>query len=124
MKLPRPGPRTSDAYLRFIPRTEMDIAVVGAGVSVTLDASGTCTAARVSIGAVAPTVLLVPKAAEAIIGRHIDATALDALAKACSDASSPITDRRGTVAYRKKVVGVLAKRATEIAARRAQEKSA
>jgi carbon-monoxide dehydrogenase medium subunit len=121
LKLPTPAPRTSDAYLRFIPRTEMDIAVVGAGVSVTLDASGTCSAARVSIGAVAPTVLLVPQAAAAIVGKKIDATSLSALAKACSDASSPITDKRGTIEYRKKVVGVLARRATEIAAKRVQE---
>ena len=49
---PRP-PRSSDAYLRFIPRTEMDIAVVGAGVSLTVDGAGTITAARVSLGAVA-----------------------------------------------------------------------
>src|SRR5262245_36344413 len=121
LKLPTPAPRTSDAYLRFIPRTEMDIAVVSAGVSVTLDTNGTVTAARVSIGAVAPTVLLVPQAAAAIVGKKLDATSLAALAKACSDVASPITDKRGTIAYRKKVVGVLAKRATEIAAKRAQE---
>ena len=55
---PRPA-RSGDAYLRFIPRTEMDIAVVGCGISVTLDDKGVCTAARVALGAVAPTVLLV-----------------------------------------------------------------
>src|SRR5581483_11458158 len=64
-KLPPRPPRSGDAYLRFIPRTEMDIAVVGCGVSVTLDERGTCTAARIALGAVAPTVILVPAAAEA-----------------------------------------------------------
>src|SRR5262249_48205161 len=68
---PRP-PRSSDAYLRFIPRTEMDIAVVGAGVSLTVDAAGTITAARVSLGAVAPRVLLVAGAAAAIVGSRLD----------------------------------------------------
>src|SRR2546426_5076617 len=63
---PRPK-GSSDAYLRFIPRTEMDIAVVGAGVSLTVDGAGTITAARVSLGAVAPRVLLVPEAARAIV---------------------------------------------------------
>lgn len=118
--LPRPAPGTSDAYLRFIPRTEMDIAVAGAGVSITLDSDGTCTAARVSIGAVAPTALLVPAAAEALIGTKLDDAALQAAAAAATAASSPITDRRGTVEYRRHVVGVLVRRAAAIAAQRAQ----
>ena len=65
-------PRSADAYLRFIPRTEMDIAVVGAGVDVTLDAAGVCTDARIVLGAVAPTAVLVPDAAAALIGRKLD----------------------------------------------------
>src|SRR5258707_4649122 len=71
-KLPSRPARSSDAYLRFIPRTEMDIAVVGCGVSVTLDAKGVCTAARVSLGAVAPTVLLVQSASDVLIGHTLD----------------------------------------------------
>jgi len=118
--VPRPAANTSDAYLRFIPRTEMDIAVAGAGVSVTLDDSGTCTAARVGIGAVAPTALLVPEAAAALVGSKLDDAALQAAADAASAASSPITDRRGTVEYRRQVVGVLVKRAASIAAERAK----
>lgn len=118
----RPPAHTGDAYLRFIPRTEMDIAVAGAGVSVTLDGDGTCVAARVSIGAVAPTALLVPAAADALVGTKIDEAALDAAAAASTAASSPITDRRGTVEFRKHVVGVLTKRAAGIAADRARER--
>ena len=117
--LPRRPARSGDAYLRFIPRTEMDIAVVGVGVSVTLDAKGVCTAARVSLGAVAPTVLLVPEAAKAIIGTKMDKAALDALAKACSAACRPIDDKRGTREFRIKVAGVLARRAAQIARKRA-----
>ncbi|MFD1158646.1 FAD binding domain-containing protein [Roseovarius aestuarii] len=117
--LPERGARSSDAYLRFIPRTEMDIAVVGCAVSLTLDEDGTCTAARVSLGAVAPTVLLVPEAADALIGTKVDDTALDALAAACSAAAKPIDDKRGTVDFRVHVAGVLAKRAAKIAKKRA-----
>jgi len=117
--LPNRPPRSGDAYLRFIPRTEMDIAVVGVGVSLTLDAKGVCTDARVSLGAVAPTVLLVPEAAKALIGTKIDKAALDALAKACSAACRPIDDKRGTREYRIKVAGVLARRAAQIARKRA-----
>lgn len=120
IKVPRPAPGTADAYLRFIPRTEMDIAVAGAGVSVTLDRDGTCTAARVGIGAVAPTPLLVPAGAEAIMGTKVDDDALAALAQAVSRAASPITDRRGTAEYRRDIVGVLARRAARIAAERAR----
>lgn len=117
--LPKRPPRSGDAYLRFIPRTEMDIAVVGVGVSVTLDAKGVCTDARVSLGAVAPTVLLVPDAAKALIGTKMDKKALDALAAACSAACRPIDDKRGTREYRIKVTGVLARRAAQIARKRA-----
>ncbi|MBS27896.1 MAG: oxidoreductase [Alphaproteobacteria bacterium] len=115
---PRPA-GSSDAYLRMIPRTEMDIAVVGVGVSLTIE-DGVCTAARVGVGAVAPTVLLVEDAAKALIGSKLDDAALDAAAGACSAACNPIDDKRGTVAYRTKVAGVLLKRTTEIAAERAQ----
>ena len=117
--LPARPERSSDAYLRFIPRTEMDIAVVGCGVSLTLDESGTCTAARVALGAVAPTVIEVPAAADALIGTKVDEAALEAVAAACSAAASPISDKRGTAEYRTHVAGVLARRATSIALKRA-----
>jgi carbon-monoxide dehydrogenase medium subunit len=114
---PRPK-GSSDAYLRMIPRTEMDIAVVGCGVSLTLD-NGTCTAARVGLGAVAPTVLLVEEAAKALIGSKLDEAALAKAAAACRAACRPIDDKRGTIAYRTKVAGVLLKRTALIAAERA-----
>lgn len=114
---PRPK-GSSDAYLRMIPRTEMDIAVVGCGVSLTMD-NGTCIAARVGLGAVAPTVLLVEEAAKALIGSRIDDAALAKAAAACSAACRPIDDKRGTIAYRTKVAGVLLKRTSLIAAERA-----
>ncbi|WP_299959485.1 xanthine dehydrogenase family protein subunit M [uncultured Roseobacter sp.] len=117
--LPARPARSADAYLRFIPRTEMDIAVVGCAVSLTLDDAGLCTDARVSLGAVAPTVLLVPDAATALIGTSLDDAALDALAAACSAAAKPIDDKRGTVEFRVHVAGVLAKRAALAAKKRA-----
>ena len=116
---PRP-PRSSDAYLRFIPRTEMDIAVVGAGVSLTVDGNGTITAARVSLGAVAPRVLLVPAAAQAIVGSRLDKGAQDRLEAAARAACAPIDDKRGTVEFRIQVAGVLARRAALIALDRAR----
>jgi carbon-monoxide dehydrogenase medium subunit len=119
--LPRRPPRTGDAYLRFIPRTEMDIAVVGAGVCLTLDGRGACTAARVGLGAVAPRPLLVTEAADALIGTEVDDGALERLAEAASAACRPIDDKRGTREYRIKVAGVLARRAAEIALARARE---
>lgn len=118
--LPARRANSADAYLRFIPRTEMDIAVVGCAVSLSLDDGGTITHARVSLGAVAPTVLLVTKAAEAIIGTQLDDAALDALAAAASAAAKPINDKRGTIDFRKDVSGVLARRAAKIAYSRAK----
>jgi carbon-monoxide dehydrogenase medium subunit len=116
--LPSRPPGSGDAYLRMIPRTEMDIAVVGCGVSLTLK-DGLCTAARVGLGAVAPTVLLVEAAAKALIGSRLEAAALDKAAAACSAACRPIDDKRGTIAYRTKIAGVLLKRTAKIAAQRA-----
>ena len=118
-RLPKRPPRSSDAYLRFIPRTEMDIAVVGAGVSLTLDAGGTCTDARVVLGAVAPTAILAADAAAALVGRKLDDAALDALDQAAQRACKPIDDKRGTIEYRTKVAGVIARRTATIAYERA-----
>lgn len=119
--LPKPAPRSGDAYLRFIPRTEMDIAVVGVGVNLALDEGGTVTSARVALGAVGPTVVLVEEAAKALIGSKLEEAALEALAAACSAASNPIDDKRGTIAFRKQVAGVLARRAAQAAYTRAGE---
>ena len=118
--LPTRPKRSGDAYLRFIPRTEMDIAVVGASVSLTLDKAGVCSDARVSLGAVAPKPLLVSKAARAIVGTKVDDEALTQLSLAASAACDPIDDKRGTVEYRTKVAGVLARRAATIALERAR----
>ena len=117
--LQKPEARAGDAYLRFIPRTEMDIAVVGVGVNLTLDEGGIVTAARVALGAVGPKVILVDAAAKTLIGSKLEDTAIEALAEACSVASTPIDDKRGTVAFRKQVVGVLARRAAQTAYTRA-----
>lgn len=110
---------TGDAYLRMIPRTEMDIAVVGAGARVTLDDNGVCTEASIALGAVAPTVVRVPDAEAALVGNAIDDDTLAAVAAAASAACNPIDDMRGTVSYRTQVAGVLAKRAVQAAAERA-----
>jgi carbon-monoxide dehydrogenase medium subunit len=116
--LPPRQPGSSDAYLRMIPRTEMDIAVVGCGVSLTVK-DGVCAAARVGLGAVAPTPLLVEDAAKALVGSRLDAKALEAAAAACRAACRPIDDKRGTIAYRVKTAGVLLKRTVAIATQRA-----
>jgi CO/xanthine dehydrogenase FAD-binding subunit len=118
--LPARPPHSGDAYLRFIPRTEMDIAVVGAGVSLSLDDVGVCRAARLSLGAVAARPLLVPEGAAALVGSRVDEPALERLAQAASAACKPIDDKRGTIEYRIKVAGVLARRAAQIAHERAR----
>ncbi len=121
--LPARPARAADAYLRFIPRTEMDIAVVGAGVSVELGDDGTCRSARVALGAVAATVILVEAAGEALVGTKGGDEALARMAALCSDACRPIDDKRGTVAFRRQVAGVLARRAARIAFERAEARA-
>lgn len=124
LRVDDPPAATGDAYLRMIPRTEMDIAVVGAAVRLTL-AGDAVSDARVVLGAVAPTAVRVPAAEAALVGSELSAGALadDTLvevAAAASAACDPIDDKRGTIAFRTKVAGVLAKRAAAIAAARAQ----
>ncbi len=118
--LPARPARSADAYLRFIPRTEMDIAVVGAGVSLTLDGDSVITAARVSLGAVAARVLLVPEAAQAIIGSRLDKPAQDRLEAAARAICRPIDDKRGTTEFRIDVAAVLTRRSALIALDRAR----
>lgn len=115
----RPPQGRSGAYLRVTPRTEMDIAVVGAAAQVTLDDAGVCTDAAVALGAVAPTVVKVDGIADALRGRPIDDAGLDEVATLSRAVCRPIDDKRGTKEYRTHVAGVLAKRAIAIAVSRA-----
>ncbi len=108
-----------DAYLRFIPRTEMDIAVVGCGINLQLDGD-VISDARICLGAVAPTAVLVADGASAIVGTSLDDGTMDALAAAASAACNPIDDKRGTIAFRTHVAGVLARRSARIAYDRAR----
>ena len=114
LKFPKRESNSSDAYLRMTPRTEMDIAVVGCGVNLTLD-NDICTSVRVSLGAVAPTPLLIKEASDIMVGTNLNSEVLEKVAKICMESCNPINDKRGTIEYRKKVAGVLFKRATLIA---------
>ena len=118
---PQRPAHSGGAYLRFTPRTEMDIAVVGVGIDLTLDDRGTCLAARVALGAVAARALMVDEAAAVLVGTPIDDAALANLAAAASAACRPIDDKRGTKEFRIKVAGVLARRTALIALGRAKQ---
>ncbi|MCY3878423.1 MAG: xanthine dehydrogenase family protein subunit M [Rhodobacteraceae bacterium] len=118
LHLPPRRAAAADAYLRFIPRTEMDIAVVGCAVNLSLNGDRVAEAS-VALGAVAPTVLSVPEAAAALVGSQMDSPALDRMSAACSAACRPIDDKRGTVEFRTDVAGVLGRRAAVIAYNRA-----
>ncbi|MGI9378127.1 MAG: FAD binding domain-containing protein [Methyloligellaceae bacterium] len=122
IKLPSIQPRTGDAYLRFIPRTEMDIAVVGAGVCLELDGEGRISKARMGLGAVAERPLLVEEAAAVLVGSKPDEATLDRLDGVARQATRPIDDKRGTKDFRTKVAGVLARRACAIAYERAESR--
>jgi carbon-monoxide dehydrogenase medium subunit len=120
-RIPTPKPHSSDCYQRFIPRNEMDIAVVGVGAAVTLNGN-TCTAARIALGAVAPTPLFAKEASASLVGKPLNATTIAAAAALAQQIATPITDMRGTVEYRKHLVGVLTRRVLTTAAERARAK--
>jgi CO/xanthine dehydrogenase FAD-binding subunit len=115
-----PAAHTCDRYIRMIPRNEMDIAIVGAGACVALDGD-TVKAARIGLGAVAPTPILAPKAAEYLIGKKLDEKTAERAGELAREAASPIDDMRGTAEYRRHVVGVLTRRALLGAAERARQ---
>ncbi len=117
---PARAKQSGDAYMRFTPRTEMDIAVTGVAINLTLDDKGVCTAARVAIGAVAPTALLVKAASDALIGTKVDEAAIEKMVAATRAACKPIDDKRGTKEFRIEVTGVLAKRVALAALERAK----
>ena len=109
-------------YLRFIPRNEMDIAVVGVGASVILDEDGIhVRSARVALGAVAPIPLFVPAAGQHLVGQPISDQIIDEAAQIAAQFATPIRDVRGTVAQRKHLAAVLTRRALQTASQRARE---
>lgn len=121
VKIPAPAANTGAFYHRFIPRNEMDIAVASSGVSITLDGSGNVTAARVALGAVAATPIMVPAAAAALIGKAANAESFAAAGEAAGAAALPIEDMRGGVAQRRHLSKVLTVRALEGALKRIRE---
>jgi xanthine dehydrogenase FAD-binding subunit len=120
-RIPAPKPHSSDCYQRFIPRNEMDIAVVGVGAAVTLNGD-TCTAARISLGAVAPTPLFAKEASASLVGKSLNESTIAAAAALAQRVAVPITDMRGTAEYRTHLVGVLTRRVLTTAAERARAK--
>lgn len=120
-RIPAPPANFGACYQRFIPRNEMDIAVVGAGSAVVLsDDKSTVTDARIALGAVAPTPIVVPQAAAALIGNPVSDDAIQAAAEAAKAAARPISDMRGTVAQRTHLAGVLTQRTLQAAIARAK----
>jgi len=144
-RIAAPQPHSADCYMRFIPRNEMDIAVVGVGASVTLEGE-ICTAARIALGAVAPTPLFAKEASAALVGKRssdadppttsssafaqsaaaagnpLNEEAIALAAELATQIARPITDMRGTAEYRKHLVGVLTRRVLHEAAERAKKR--
>lgn len=120
LEIDLPEAPAADAYMRFIPRTEMDIAVAGVGCHTTLDRQGVCTAARIGLGAVAKTALCAERAADALVGSKLDEPALQLAAELAVEAATPISDKRGTADFRRKLVAVLTRRVASTAYQRAK----
>lgn len=124
IRFPTPAKNSGSHYRRLIPRNEMDIAVVGVGAAVTLDASGQkCAAARIALGAVAPTPLFAKAAGDLLVGQSLTDELIAKAARACQEMVTPITDMRGTKEYRIHVTGVLVERVLHAAIARARGES-
>ncbi len=121
IQLPAPAANSGTAYLRFIPRNEMDIAVAGVSSTVTLDASGqTIQSARIALASVGPTPILATAAGDSLAGKAVSDDAIAEAGRLASAAATPITDMRGTIRQRHHLVDVLTRRTLNIAIRRAR----
>ena len=122
LQFPAPAPNSGAFYRRFIPRNEMDIAVVGVGASVVLSEDrSSFVSARIAVGAVAPTPLFVREAGDALAGQPVSDESIRRAADIARDAARPISDMRGTAEYRKHLTSVLTRRVVEGAVQRAKE---
>ena len=119
LSFPAPAAGSGARFLRFIPRNEMDIAVTNAATQIRLNGDGSVAWARVAIGAVAPTPLLVSEAADALVGQPLSEASIAAAASASRAAATPIDDMRGSVRQRVHLAGVLTERTIRQAAERA-----
>ncbi len=113
----------ADAYQRLIPRTEMDIAVVGVGASLVLDPTGACTSACIALGAVGPRAFLATDAAASLLGKPVDEAARGAAGELAARAAQPISDKRGTAEYRREITAVLTRRVLARAAERSRQRA-
>ena len=121
IQLPAPAANSGTAYLRFIPRNEMDIAVAGVSSTVQLDASGqTIQSARIALASVGPTPILATAAGDSLAGKAVSDDAIAEAGRLASEAATPITDMRGTIRQRHHLVDVLTRRTLNIAIRRAR----
>ena len=120
LNFPAPKPNSGAAFLRFIPRNEMDIAIANSAASVELDDAGKVVSARIAVGAVAPTPRMAQAAADAMVGKDASEATIEEAAEAAKAVASPINDMRGTVKQRIHLVGVLTKRALRTAVARAK----
>ena len=123
IRLPANRKNAGAHYLRFIPRNEMDIAVVGVGAYVELGGRGksqTFKAARIGLASVAPTPVFARAAGDMLVGQAVADEGIEAAAEEAKAAASPISDMRGPAEFRTHLVGVLTKRALRGAVSRAR----
>lgn len=124
LRFPPRAAQSGSHYRRFIPRNEMDIAVVSVGASVELEANGDrIRGARIALGAVGPTPIFAREASQLLIGKTPGPEAYDLAAKAAQAISSPIDDMRGTKEFRRHVAGVLVRRVLEECVQRARQRA-
>jgi CO/xanthine dehydrogenase FAD-binding subunit len=117
--IPIPASGTGTSYVRLQYRRQMEIAVVGSGVAVTLT-DGMVTRAAVAIAALAPTIHRVEEAEAALVGTDGNPGAVEAAANAAAAAARPIGDVRASTDYRRAMAAVITRRAVKAALARAR----
>lgn len=110
IEVPAPPPHSASTYIKLGRRKAMELATVGVAVSLTLD-QGLCRHIRIVLGAVAPTPIRARRAEVMVEGRALDDELVEEAAQAAMQEARPISNIRGSAAYRREMVGVLTARA-------------
>ena len=112
IKVAPPPPATGAAFLKFLPRTADDYATVAAAAIVTLDPDGIrCREARIALGSVGVTPLRARSAEALLAGEGLSESVLRAAGEAAKTAVDPLSDHRGSAAYKREMTAVMVGRA-------------
>ncbi len=119
IQVPTPAPHTGTAYEKLMVM-KGDMGIIGAAVSITLDAKGSCQDARIALSNCSSVPLRAKKAEKVLIGKTINDALLAQAGEVAATEADPPADVHGSVEYRREMIKVFVKRVAQIALEKAR----